>query len=177
MAKKHTRKAVILTSLLGVLTVTSGLLMAVAPEPLRPGLSTTLFNKETVPSDLAPVLQTDRPLAAARWTRILIRDSRTPSGNAQTLAHPTAGVGDHFVLCNGRGGADGEIQISARWANQSSALPPAGLDQTDTTRWISICVVGQPGKRTPAQTLRLQQLVDTLCKQWSIAPEQVMTIR
>jgi hypothetical protein len=159
-----------------VLTITSGLLMAVAPAPLRPGLSTTLFNSGTVRSDLAPVLQTDRPLTANRWTRILIRDSRTSSGNAQTLAHPTAGVGDHFILCNGDGGADGEIQIASRWSNQSAALPPAGLDAIDPN-CISICVIAPTGGRTPAQLQRLQQLVDTLRQQWNIPADQVWTVR
>src|SRR5688572_31655749 len=80
------------------------------------------------------IFQTDSPIRTARWKYIYVHHSRTTSGNAMTLARSADGVGDHFVIGNGDGCIDGEIQIGQRWNKQLSALPPAGAKEIDKDR-------------------------------------------
>src|SRR5437016_939088 len=111
--KKSHRKLIVFSTLLGVLSLTSALLMALAPAPLVP----------------------------SRWRYLYIHHSQTPAGNAITLGQATGGLGDHFVIGNGDGLMDGEIQVGQRWNQQQVALPPLGANKIDPA-CISIGLVG-----------------------------------
>ena len=77
----------------------------------------------------------------SRWQYIYIHHSNTASGNAISLGQPTGGMGDHFLIGNGDGLMDGEIQVGQRWNQQLVALPPTGANKIDRD-CISICLVG-----------------------------------
>jgi hypothetical protein len=174
--KKARRKIIVFSMLLGVLPVTSALLMALAPAPLTPDAATSLFAVDE-PSSMDAIFETKRPVAPGRWKYIFIHHSQTTSGNALTLGEATDGVGDHFVIGNGDGCLDGEIQISQRWNQQQSALPPGGATKIDAA-CISICLVGDFDHQMPTSTQmrRLAQLVDALQGQLHIVPEHVLTM-
>ena len=176
MKKKARRKLIVFSTLLGVLTLTSALLMALAPAPLAPDAATSLFAVDQ-PRSMDAVFETGKPLAPARWKYVFIHHSQTTSGNALTLAQDATGMGDHFVIGNGDGCVDGEIQIGQRWAQQQSALPPAGANKIDPA-CISICLVGDFDRTTPTPTQlrRLAQLVNAVQGQLHIEPQQVLTI-
>lgn len=179
MAKQHQRKAVVFVSLIGVLTLTTTFLLALAPAPLAPGAQATLFNAQSTPThDLSMVFQTDRPVQRGYWSGILIHHSHTPGGDARSLAHPQHGVGDHFVIGNGAGSADGQIEISARWMSQAGALAPEGSAAMDR-RCISICLVGNFDEASPSplQLQRTAQLVTTLQGQLGIPADRVWTLK
>ena len=173
--KKSTRKLVVFSTLLSVLTVTSALLMALAPAPI-PVAPTSLFAIDA-PTSFEPVFNTRAPLAPSRWKYIYIHHSATSAGNAMTLGQMTGGAGDHFVIGNGDGAEDGEIQISQRWNEQQIALPPAGASKIDAA-CISICVVGDFDRRVPTQTQlrRLTQLVSALQGQLHIGANNVLLL-
>ena len=176
MKKKARRKLIVFSTLLGVLTLTSALLMALAPAPLAPDAATSLFAVDQ-PQSMDAIFETSKPLPAGRWKYVFIHHSQTGSGNALTLGQDTNGLGDHFVIGNGDGCVDGEIQIGQRWNQQQSALPPAGANKIDPA-CISICLVGDFDRTTPTPTQlrRLAQLVNALQGQLHIEPQHVLTV-
>ena len=142
-----------------MLLLTTALLQVLSRAPLRP--ETTLLNLDA-PQALEAIFATDRPLQPQKWTTIFVRHTATPGGNG---FHDADGqgeqAGDHFVIGNGDGAGDGEIQMSARWVNQLAAEPP-GL-QVDPG-CVTIALVGDFNRTrpTPAQVRRVELLVTTL---------------
>lgn len=175
---RHQRKALVFISLVFFLTLTSALLLALSPAPLRPAAVSSLFAAQDnyVPDSMDSIFNTDTPVPAGRWNSILIHCSSTWSGNASTLA-TAEGLGDHFVIGNGDGATDGEIEIGSRWNLQQSALPPAGVQSIDG-KCISICLVGdfRTGRPTATQVRRVEQLVQTLRSHAGIATNSVWTM-
>jgi hypothetical protein len=155
------RRFVVLGALVGVLTLTSALLLALAPAPLQQPTSTSLFALDT-PTSLDAVFQTQTLSAPGRWKYIYIHHSKSPAGDAVSLAQGGTG-GDHFVIGNGDGCIDGEIQLTWRWDRQLPALPPAGVGGLDKA-CISICLIGDFDQSLPTSTQmrRLAQLVGAL---------------
>jgi hypothetical protein len=174
--KKSQRKLIVFSTLLGVLSLTSALLMALAPAPLVPDAATSLFAVDE-PRSLDAVFATKTPVPANRWKYIFIHHSQSASGNALTLSQANDGMSDHFLIGNGDGCMDGEIQISQRWNQQQLALPPVGAKAIDPA-CISICLVGDFDKTipTPTQLRRLNQLVATLQSQLHIDKNNVLLI-
>ena len=162
------------TSLIGVLTFTSALLLALAPAPLTPDAASSLFAVDA-PNSMDAIFQTEVASPGSRWKFIYIHHSRTPGGNAITLGQQTGGLTDHFVIGNGDGALDGEIQVGQRWNRQLSANPPHGATGIDPN-CISICVIGDFDRTvpTPMQIRRLAQLVGTLQGRYHIGGDKVM---
>ena len=84
---------------------------------------------------------------------------------------------DHFVIGNGHGCQDGEIQIGPRWNHQQPAAAPPGVDHIEPT-CISICIVGDfdHSMPTPIQFRRLTELVMTLQSQFRIGADKVILL-
>ena len=173
--KKSQRKVIVFSTLLAVLSLTSALLMALAPAPIAPDAATSLFAVDA-PASMNVIFETERRVANSQWKYIYVHHSRTTSGNAITLGSPN-GIGDHFIIGNGDGAVDGEIQISQRWNHQQHAAPPTGAQFKDAT-CISICVVGDFDQTvpTPTQLRRLGQLVGALRDQLQIDDQNVILI-
>jgi hypothetical protein len=171
------RKAAVFLSLMGMLTLTSALLMALAPAPLTPGAASSLFAVEA-PASLDVVFDTASPVSTGRWKYIYIHHSRTASGNASTLGVGPGGMADHFLIGNGDGCADGEMQIAQRWNRQQSAGRVPGLDAIDPA-CVSVCLVGDFDKARPTATQqrRLAQLVSALQSRLDIPAERVVLVQ
>jgi len=175
--KKAHRKVLVFSTLLGVLSLTSALLMALAPAPIAPDAASSLFAVDA-PTSFDPVFETRQPLRADHWKYIFIHHSHTATGNAVSLGQGMmGGVGDHFVIGNGDGAEDGEVQISQRWVEQAAALPPAGANKIDGA-CISICLVGDFDAKIPTQTQlgRLNQLVAALQSRLHIDADNILLI-
>ncbi|HYO08288.1 MAG TPA: N-acetylmuramoyl-L-alanine amidase [Tepidisphaeraceae bacterium] len=174
--KKSHRKFIVFSTLLSVLTLTSALLMALAPAPIVPDAATSLFAVDA-PRSMDAVFETQQPVGPNRWKYIYIHHSNSASGNAISLGQPAGGLGDHFLIGNGDGCEDGEIQIGQLWNQQLSARPPAGANKIDPA-CISICLVGDFDQTVPTQTQlrRLTQLVNALQSQLHVADESVLLI-
>lgn len=157
------RNTIVFLSLLTVLSLTTLLLKAMAPAPLKQDAATTLFPSDAGDS-LDAIFSMAVPVQPDRWKYIYVHHSQTAGGNALTLGGQRGeGVGDHFIIGNGNGLVDGELQISERWNRQASAASPAGnlVVEPDC---VSICIVGDLDKKppTPMQMGRLGQLVQAL---------------
>jgi hypothetical protein len=176
-SQRRQRKILVFSTLLGVLALTSALLMALEPAPITPDAAASLFAVDE-PRSMDAVFETRAPVPANRWRYIYVHHSRTASGNALTLGQSTNGIGDHFVIGNGDGCVDGEIQVSQRWNQQLAALPPAGANTIDPS-CISICVVGDFDSTvpTPTQIRRLAQLVGALQGQLHIGRTEVLLMQ
>jgi len=174
--KRSQRKVIVFTSLLAVLTLTSAVLMALAPAPLVQDAASSLFAIDT-PRSLDVIFETKVPVVPQRWNYIYIHHTQSASGDALSLAQTSAGFGDHFLIGNGDGAVDGEIQIGQRWNQQQSATPPAGAQKIDS-HCISVCVVGDFDRTVPTSTQlrRLAQLVGTLQGQLHIQRDSVLLI-
>jgi len=153
--------------------MTSVLLLALAPAPLSQGSAASLFAIDQRAS-MDAVFDTGVPVVKGRWKSIFIHHSRTGSGNADVLSGPAGGLADHFVIGNGSGCVDGEVQVGHRWSAQ---LPPGEVPGTKSIAadCISICLVGDLDRAapTPTQRLRLTQLVHTLQSRLGVAADRV----
>lgn len=172
--KKQTRPFVMFVSLVGVLTLTSALLLALAPAPLTPDTTASLQAVGEAKGALDVVFKTRIPTVSGRWKSIYIHHSQTVGGNATSLAREGQGLDSHFLIGNGDGANDGEIQVTQRWSRQ---LPPAAPDGASSisAEAVSICLVGNLEQTvpTPLQIRRLEELVRTLQSRLDISAEQV----
>lgn len=175
-SKKSNRAVIVFVSLVGTLGLTSALLLALAPAPLTPDVATALFALDA-PASLDVIFDTAVAPTPGRWKYIYIHHSRTPAGSAATLARE-GGLAEHFVIGNGDGCVDGEIQVTQRWAQQESINdPPPGVSHIDPA-CISICLIGDfdQTRPTPTQQRRLAQLVGALQAKLQIPASQVWLI-
>ncbi|MDQ3440366.1 MAG: N-acetylmuramoyl-L-alanine amidase, partial [Planctomycetota bacterium] len=129
------------------------------------------------PSTLDVIFETKAPTNPGRWKYVYIRHTRTNAGNALTLGQSSHGIGDHFLIGNGNGAIDGEIQIGQRWNQQLAALPPMAGALIDKD-CVSISLVGDFDRTvpTPTQLHRLSQLVRTLQSRLGIPAENIILI-
>lgn len=169
----------------GSLTGTALFLHVMSPPPLAPQASPGLFAQDqpeamsrvVAHGELRPANPEVSPAPAAispGWKFIYIHHSKTPEGDARTLANPQKGLGDHFLIGNGAGAADGEVQISHRWQQQLPPLPPEGARAQDD-RYISICLVGDFERTSPtqAQVRQLGRLVSKLQHEYQISTDSI----
>lgn len=175
--KKSKRPFIVFICLVGTLTLTSALLLALSSPPLSPDAVTSLF-AVNAPQSVDAIFDTKVPTVVGRWQYIYIHHSDTPSGNAATVATNEGGPCDHFVIGNGDGCVDGEIQITRQWNQQLSIThPPGGVTHIDPA-CITICLVGDFDRTrpTPTQTRRLAELLATLQNRLHIPASHVLTV-
>jgi hypothetical protein len=143
-----------------VMTATSALLLALAPGVS--GAASSLF-AVGAPDSLDAIFQTAEPMPHSGWKYVYIHHSLTPSGSAATLGESAYGLADHFVIGNGDGCGDGEVQVAQRWHRQKPAGRMPTVASIDPA-CISICLIGDFNRARPTQTqmLRLGQLVAAL---------------
>ena len=176
--KKSQRKVIVFTCLLGVLTLTSAALMALAPAPLVQGETNSLFAIDA-PKNLDGIFETKTPVRPNRWKYIYIHHSQSAAGDAVSLAQQNHGFGDHFLIGNGDGAVDGEIQVGPRWnEQQAAALDLRVGNEKIGPNCISICLVGDFDRAvpTPTQLRRVAQLVGTLQGQLHIPRDSVLIL-
>lgn len=158
----QTRMVVVLAALVASMTVGALVLLALDQNSLTGGaysLSSYLRLNSVEEAALRPITN-----AAAQWNHIEVYYSRTAAGSAADLALVSSlrgsGRGDfHFVICNGRGAEDGQIQYTSAWQGQQS---DSGI--------IRICVVADQieSPATDSQVRRTAALVETLCRTFTI---------
>jgi len=115
----------------------------------------------------------------SRWSCIEIYYSGTKAGNIEQLASLNGlaspeDINCHFVICNGLGGGDGQIQPTEKWQRQWSSVP--GRTWYGNGQTIRICIVADPPRRahlTDFQIKRTETLVEKLCRKFSIQPESI----
>jgi N-acetyl-anhydromuramyl-L-alanine amidase AmpD len=169
--KKQSRRSfVVLSSLVGVLTLTSVLLRAMQGAPLTPDASSSLIASQSSAA-LQVIYNTQVPPRPHRWNSIYVHHSGAAQPAAAAATADDAPAGDHFVITAGK---SGEICFSQRWNMQEPADPWPGRATIEPT-CISICVVGDFDRAAPSPTQlkRLEHLVQTLQERFRIPAAQV----
>jgi N-acetyl-anhydromuramyl-L-alanine amidase AmpD len=115
------------------------------------------------------------------WKYIVIHHSATEAGsvNAFHKFHTQQGYGGvayHFVIGNGNGMPDGEIQPTFRWEQQMAGTHVSVNSWDHNVFGIGICLVGNLEKSppTPAQHRALQNLIQRLQKTYHIRNDNVV---
>jgi N-acetylmuramoyl-L-alanine amidase len=161
----------VLSSLFAALTLTSGLLLALAPPPLvGEAPFDNLWAAERA-EGMDAVFKTHVTAKPGQWQYIFIHQSGQPSGREADLTN-------HFVIGNGRGWEDGQIQMTKRWNEQLPAEAPPGAKSIDPS-CITIDLVGNLDQQspTPMQLRRLAQLVSILQSQLGIGGDKVVMVQ
>lgn len=113
-----------------------------------------------------------------RWNSIEIFFSGTKGGSVRHLAAVTGlpRPGDlncHFIICNGIGAGDGEIEATEKWQKQWSVRPGDTWQGSEQT--IRVCLVGNGVSALPTdyQLKRLEMLLEALCRKFHISADYV----
>lgn len=122
-----------------------------------------------------------RSPVAKGWKYIIIHHSATNAGSAASFHryHSNQGYGGlcyHFVIGNGNGAKDGQVQEGFRWKEQISGT------HVDNNSWyhnifgIGICLVGNFEKQNPTekQISSLEKLIKHLSKKYNIPKENIL---
>jgi hypothetical protein len=142
-------------------------------ERLRP------FVDDSTANDLMYPNKVDRP-----WRYIVLHHSASASGNYDQIdaEHRKIlginGCGYHFVIGNGTGSRDGQIEVSQRWINQKQGAHTRNARTHDADEYgIGICLVGDFDQQPPSakQLAATKALIDYLNKRYNIAPEGLQT--
>ena len=116
------------------------------------------------------------------WKYIVIHHSATTSGNAESFhrAHVARGIPGglayHFVIGNGRGSKNGELEKGHRWSESKAGGHVTIKAWNYNVYGIGICLVGNFETTTPTD-IQWQALVKKtvqLCRQYAIAPENIL---
>lgn len=91
-----------------------------------------------------------------RWRKIIVHHSATTEGNAASFdrfhrerRRMENGLAYHFVIGNGTGSRDGEIEIGRRWKKQIYGGHVNGQDLNEIS--VGICLVGNFEEKQPTE--------------------------
>ena len=170
------REAKVFAALLISMMAGAIILMALGNNPPSAGA----FCLDTY-NELEPIETVIRSQAAqypSRWDSIEIRYSGTKAGNIEQLASLSGlasqeDLDSHFVICNGLGGDDGQVQPTQKWRQQWSIIPTR--NQFDSDRTIRIFIIAEDKNPAPTdfQVRRLEELVDALYQRFNIRRQSI----
>jgi hypothetical protein len=131
--------------------------VAPPPAPQNPGLPDVAVNALGEPGWNVPL--------AREWHAIVIHHSASVSGSAAAFdaAHKARGwdgLGYHFVIGNGSGSGDGQVEVGYRWTRQLAGAHDGNFEYNQ--HGVGICLVGDfehNGPPSPRQMAALQRLV------------------
>lgn len=175
-------------------TVVPPLVSIPRPQPLAPSAPlvpvTPLapeFDTEPKALPLDPIATNPwRPGMAARdWKYLVLHHTASDAGDVESIhnAHLKnkdkngkhwLGIGYHFVIGNGRGMDDGEIEPTFRWKQQMPGAH-AGVNEYNQ-RGIGIVLIGnfEKSQPTPRQLKSVKELVAVLAREYAIHAEHVI---
>jgi N-acetyl-anhydromuramyl-L-alanine amidase AmpD len=140
----------------------------------------------SLPSKPVAISNPWKPTVAAReWNSIVIHHTATTRGDVASIhdshlknkdgsGKAWLGIGYHFVIGNGNGMGDGEIEPTFRWREQMHGAH-AG-NQEHNQHGIGIAMIGDfnEGPPSPAQLSAIKRLVGVLKAEYGIGSDQVI---
>lgn len=114
-------------------------------------------------------------LVRQRTDIIVVHHSETETGNVETFrtyhvnVKKWADIGYHYIICNGSGGRNGEIQAGRREDLQGAHAAKTGPNRNANS--VGVCLVGK-GNFTSAQYEALLVTLTELCQKYGIAPSE-----
>jgi hypothetical protein len=168
------RVFIVLGTLLGAMTLASGLLLALEPGPVAARQGLALRSVDQPAETQRDLFDTEPPIVAQRYAAIVIRDSGTPGGGPNSAVNGLY----HFVIGNGQGTVNGAIIQNKRWSEQLPVPFPVvrGLDAALTDKAIGICLIGDTNRQalTETQVQKLCWLVRQLQERFDIPAQRVL---
>lgn len=131
------------------------------------------------PDDLFQPPKADRP-----WKFIVVHHSAQATGSYDQIDREHRkiqgwdGCGYHFVIGNGTGSPDGQVEVARRWSNQKHGLHCKNAANPDVNEYgIGICMVGNfdEAPPTPKQVAAARALVAYLEERYKVPSEAVGT--
>jgi len=163
------------------MTLASSVLLMLEPTQVAPfnGVRLQSIDRRVAPQSV--LFATEPAVHSDRWTKIVIHDSGTVLGSAESLNREherlgRGGLGYHFVIGNGSDTTDGLIEVGFRWRTQKVGAHSVGRDaQTFHRHAIGICLVGDADRQpiTDAQMRELVWLVQQLQQKFGIPAHEV----
>lgn len=133
-----------------------------------------------------PATWTEHDAPARPWRYVVLHHSASEAGSVESIdadhrtrkdasGIPWRGIGYHFVIGNGRGMSDGQVEATFRWTEQTSGAHAGEARYND--EGIGICLIGnfQTDLPTEKQLESLSQLITQLQGPWQIPDDRVMT--
>jgi hypothetical protein len=131
------------------------------------------------PDDLFAPPKADRP-----WKYVVLHHSATPTGSYDAIDREHRkrlgweGCGYHFVIGNGTGSPDGQIEVAQRWTNQKLGIHCRNGKNPDVSEYgVGICLVGDLDSQapTPRQVAAVKTLVAYLGERYNIPADHIDT--
>jgi N-acetylmuramoyl-L-alanine amidase len=136
-----------------------------------------VYIAKNFPADWMPPRSVEK-----NWSAIIIHHSATDKGSEAIFdkyhrkGNGWEGVGYDFIIGNGNGCSNGQVQVTFRWRQQKTGAHC----KTDYTNWanrdaIGICLVGNFNETSPTsrQMSSLLRLVRFLSKRYNIPKSRV----
>lgn len=170
------------TSPTSSLKTTNGIRTASASGPRRQASAQqrlTPYFGESGGNELFYPSKADRP-----WKYIVLHHSANTTGNYDQIDHEHRkvlgydGCGYHFVIGNGTGSEDGQIEVAQRWVNQKHGVHCRNAKNAEVDEYgIGICFVGDLDKEPPTlrQVAAAKALIAYLSTRYGIARSHVET--
>lgn len=155
----------------------------VAPKPVAAAVpKATPHQPKATPRRSPNVPEEWLPSAPANaWRWIVIHHSATPAGGAHSFdrMHRQKGwdeMGYHFVVGNGTGSKDGQIEVGSRWPKQKWGAHAKTANNQYNDFGIGICLVGnfEIDRPTAAQMRSLVRLTAYLMRTYHIPASRVL---
>ncbi len=176
MVSGRSRQAKVFAALLVSMTTGMIVLKAIGNNPLPVGAFCLAQYRQLVPVEEA--ISSRVTQAANHWNRIQVYYGGARSGNSQpsALLAGQAAPEDmdcHFIICNGFGGDDGQIQRTEKWEKQQpvnfeSPDPEPQIARSGKTICIYVIADGKSNRLTDMQIKRTEALVEGLCRRFDI---------
>ncbi|HPD47226.1 MAG TPA: peptidoglycan recognition family protein [Anaerohalosphaeraceae bacterium] len=155
----------------------TGKVMSVPPRPVVTASPATNvnWNAPSYPAGWIPRAK------ERQWTAIVIHHSATDRGSMAAFddyhrqEHNWDGIGYDFVIGNGKGSGDGQVEVTYRWREQLVGAHCKTPDNWANERGIGICLVGDFTKTKPTwnQMKSLKELVRFLQQRYGIPKSRV----
>lgn len=159
----------------------------VTPLPISP--------PSTLPPSMVPETPTVTPItrdnpwkpdaALREWKYLVLHHTASNSGDVESIheshlknkdksGNPWLGIGYHFVIGNGHGMNDGDIEPTFRWKQQMQGAHAGVSDYNQ--HGIGIVLVGnfEESSPTKAQLASVKRLVRVLAKEYEIGATQIV---
>lgn len=167
--------------------VLAGVVAGCMPTPMQsvgsgPSVQTAIPQPAFRPAPPVVVHNPWKPDAPARkWRHIVIHHTASSAGSVESVheAHIKRGwdgIGYHFLIGNGKGMGDGEIQPTFRWREQIHGAHAKSPNNEYNEHGIGICLVGNFEETDPssAQLESVKRLVGVLKNEYRLTAGQVI---
>jgi N-acetyl-anhydromuramyl-L-alanine amidase AmpD len=162
----------------------AGPVVTAAPVGAAPAVVQKI-NPPTLPKQIANIPSNWLPLASAdkrRWDYIVIHHSGGSTGSAAAFdkyhreVRKWDELGYHFVIGNGSGSADGQIEVGSRWPKQKYGAHAKTPDNQYNEHGIGICLVGNFDNTRPTarQMQSLTRLVTYLSDTYRVPQRSII---